>query len=93
MFSESNPMGGFCNSHFFALFSHNTSKDFIPLRRSFNCELIDAGMYLLLLAPQVRQRTLGEVGWAYLLPAYKTYRASLTVRRNVVTKASEEAVV
>ena len=29
----------------------------------FNCELIDAGIYPLLLAPQVRQRTLGEVGW------------------------------
>ena len=58
----------------------------------FNCELIDAGIYPLLLAPQVHQRTLGKVRLPPS-PWYKTYRASLTVRRNVVTKASGEAVV
>ena len=38
----------------------------------FNCELIDAGIYPLLLAPQVRQRTLGKVRLGYLpLPGKK----------------------
>lgn len=41
---------------------HNFFANFILLRRSFNCELKDAGIHPLLLAPQVRQRTMDEVG-------------------------------